>query len=342
MRVLVVVAPLRLTLWVLAVATAAIVVLVAIGIARHFEWVRADRRRERVRGELESTFSRFFETEDRGRLADELGPAFMRMVAAHRPVAAALVTDLMQEAPSSQKQQLRTALAESGIVELGRIGTRRLSPGRRSLPREMLGLAFPVPLLAALLVLAACGSTGGSATKQRSTTTSTTNRSMSTQAAGHELDAFPTVAGLPATRLPAAPTSSKVEQTFLVELFDDVQSVWRREFAAAHEPYRAARVVVFYSQIESGCGKHQGSGPFYCGADNTVYLDLRFFSILLNLARVGTAAQAYIVGHEVGHHVQRLAGVASHVDALNQADPSRQNARAVQVELQADCLAGVW
>jgi predicted metalloprotease len=144
------------------------------------------------------------------------------------------------------------------------------------------------------------------------------------------------------TRLPAAPTSAKVERTYLVELFDDVQSVWRREFAAAHKTYDAARVVVFHGQIQSRCGKHEGSGPFYCPADDTVYLDLRFFSILLNLAHVGAAAQAYIVGHEVGHHVQRLAGVASHVDALNQADPNARNTRSVQVELQADCLAGVW
>jgi predicted metalloprotease len=204
-------------------------------------------------------------------------------------------------------------------------------------------LALPVPLLVTVLVVAACGSSSGAATTRGSTTaTSTTSRSTSTRAVGHELDAFPTVAGLPATRLPPAPTSAKVERTFLIELFDDVQGVWRRVFASAHRKYVAARVVVFYSQTQSRCGKHQGSGPFYCPADNTVYLDLRFFSLLLNLARVGPAAQAYLVGHEVGHHVQRLAGVATRVEALNRADPGRRNTRSIQVELQADCLAGVW
>jgi predicted metalloprotease len=134
----------------------------------------------------------------------------------------------------------------------------------------------------------------------------------------------------------------RVERAYLVALFDDIQTMWRREFAEAHRTYRGARVVVFYRQIESHCGRHDQSGPFYCPADNTVYLDLRFFSLLLNLAGIGPAAQAYIVGHELGHHVQRLAGVATNVDALNKADPSGKNARSVQTELQADCLAGVW
>jgi HEAT repeat protein len=138
-RVLGVVAPLRLTVWVLAIGAAVIIVLLAIVIARHLEWVRADRRREHVRRELEPIFSRFFETEDRARLAAELRPAFLRMDAAHRPVAAVLVTDVMKGVPLSQKEPLRDALEESGIVELGDRGTRRLSPWRRALACEMLG-----------------------------------------------------------------------------------------------------------------------------------------------------------------------------------------------------------
>lgn len=84
-------------------------------------------------------FSRFFETEDRARLAEELRPAFMRMDAAHRPVAAVLVTDLMQSASWSQKEELRRALEHAGIVELGHRGTRRFSPWRRALTCEVLG-----------------------------------------------------------------------------------------------------------------------------------------------------------------------------------------------------------
>ena len=147
---------------------------------------------------------------------------------------------------------------------------------------------------------------------------------------------------LPATRLPPAPTSESVERAYLVAVFDDVQSVWRREFTAAHQRYQAARLVVFYGSTRSACGKHDDSGPFYCPGDDTVYLDLRFFEMLLRDKRVGAAAQAYLVGHELAHQVQRLAGVASHVDELNQKDPAGKNARTVQVELQADCLAGVW
>lgn len=132
-------AGLRVTFWVLGAAAATIVILISIGVTRHFQSVRADRRREHVRGALEPVFARFFETADRARLAGELRPAFMRMDAAERPVAAVLVANLMQEASLSQKEQLRNALEQSGIVELGHRGTQRFSPWRRALACEMLG-----------------------------------------------------------------------------------------------------------------------------------------------------------------------------------------------------------
>jgi HEAT repeat protein len=138
-RLLVIVAPLRLTVWILAVAAAAIVVLIAIGVSRHLEAARANRRREHVRGELEPVFSRFLETEDRDQLVSELRPAFLRMDAAHRPVAAVLVTDLMRDVSPSHRDQIRAALEEAGMVELGELGTRRISPWRRALACEMLG-----------------------------------------------------------------------------------------------------------------------------------------------------------------------------------------------------------
>ena len=136
---LVFVAPLRLSLWVVAITSALILVLVAIGAREHVERARAARRRERVRSELEPVFSRFLETEDSSRLAEELRPAFMRMDAAHRPVAAVLVTEVMHEASWSQRDRLRSALEQAGIVELGHRGTRRSSPWRRALACEMLG-----------------------------------------------------------------------------------------------------------------------------------------------------------------------------------------------------------
>jgi uncharacterized protein len=100
--------------------------------------------------------------------------------------------------------------------------------------------------------------------------------------------------------------------------------------------------VVFWSKVRSYCGNHDDSGPFYCPGDRTVYLDVRFFTDLATNAGVGNAAQAYIVGHEFGHHVQQLTGIASSVADANRVDPSGQKARSVKVELQADCLAGVW
>jgi HEAT repeat protein len=138
-RLVLVAAPLRLTLWVVGVAVAVTLVVIAIGVWRHLEWVRTTRRRERVRGQLEPVFSRFFASEDPSRLAEELRPEFLRMDAAERPVAAVLVADLMRDAPLSHRARLRSGLEQSGIVELGQRGTRRLSPWRRALACEMLG-----------------------------------------------------------------------------------------------------------------------------------------------------------------------------------------------------------
>jgi HEAT repeat protein len=137
-RGLLALAPLRLTFWILVGATAVIVVLIAILIASHGESARADRRRERIRGELGPLLSRFLQAEDPVRLAEELHPASLRMNAAERPVAAVLITDLMQAASAPQTEQLRRALQRAGIVELGERGTWRLSPWRRALACELL------------------------------------------------------------------------------------------------------------------------------------------------------------------------------------------------------------
>jgi hypothetical protein len=132
-------APLRLTFWVVVVGAAVILVLIGLGVARHLQEVRDERRREHVRAQLGPVFSRFLETEDATHLAEELRPAFLRMDAAHRPVAASLTIDVMREASPSQKAQLSGELELAGIVELGERGTRRRSPWRRALACEMLG-----------------------------------------------------------------------------------------------------------------------------------------------------------------------------------------------------------
>ena len=152
---LVIVGPLQFTLWILAGTGAVMVILIAIGAACHLESVRAGRRRERVRNELEPVFARFLETEDSANLGEELRPAMLRMDAAHRPVAAVATIDLMHEASSpAQTEALRRALDDAGIVELGERGTRRGSPWRRALACEALGTigaTRSVPVLLARL-----------------------------------------------------------------------------------------------------------------------------------------------------------------------------------------------
>lgn len=160
--------------------------------------------------------------------------------------------------------------------------------------------------------------------------------------AGHELSRLKATVSLSAARLPAPSSKPVVEREYLIALFDDAQITWRRDFATAGLSYKPAHLVVYWSKIESACGKTDDSGPFYCPGDRRVYLDLRFFTLLVHSAGVRGVAQAYIVGHEVGHHVQQLVGIAHRVHIANEADPRDRNRRSVLIELEADCLAGVW
>jgi predicted metalloprotease len=199
------------------------------------------------------------------------------------------------------------------------------------------------PLLLVLVLLAAgCGSSSSSsAGSARSSTKSSGSASFAAEIAGHDLDRLRQQLPYATAKLPS-PSTAAVERDYLTAVADDAQRVWRREFSVSHLTYRSARVVLFSSKVKSDCGAHEDSGPFYCPADRTVYLDVRFFTDLLNNAGVGSAAQAYIVGHEFGHHVQQLLGIAGAVADANERDPGGKNARSVKVELQADCLAGVW
>lgn len=210
------------------------------------------------------------------------------------------------------------------------IGTRRCR--RRTL--ALLGLA---------LLICGCGSGSTSSVGSAASAATRTSGSNTTAAlvAGH-LARLREVLPHTAAKLPSPTRATAVERDFLIAVADDTQRVWRREFAVSHLTYRPARIVVFWSKVKSDCGTHEDSGPFYCPADRTVFLDLRFFTELPDNAGVGSAAQAYIVGHEFGHHVQQLIGIAGSVAEANRVDPSAKNARSVQVELQADCLAGVW
>jgi uncharacterized protein len=128
---------------------------------------------------------------------------------------------------------------------------------------------------------------------------------------------------------------------FVDAVMQDAQETWR---SALGGRYQETRAVLFRDAIQSACGSAQSAtGPFYCPADQLVYLDLVFFSELHERFRApGDFAQAYVLAHEVGHHVQRLLGIETEVRRLQQARPDQQNALSVRLELQADCFAGVW
>ena len=135
------------------------------------------------------------------------------------------------------------------------------------------------------------------------------------------------------------------EEEKLVDFVDavmkDAQEMWQTTLGGR---YQATRAVIFRDAIQSACGSAQSAtGPFYCPADQLVYLDLGFFTELQERFRApGDFAQAYVLAHELGHHVQRLLGIESQVRRLQQARPDQQNELSVRLELQADCFAGVW
>jgi uncharacterized protein len=136
------------------------------------------------------------------------------------------------------------------------------------------------------------------------------------------------------------------EEQFVEFLAEDTQAVWADIFAEQGRDYRYATVNTFSGQVSTGCGAASSAvGPFYCPADGQVYLDLDFFDELASrFDAPGDFAQAYVVAHEVGHHVQNLLGTSTTVREREQAASSQEEANewSVRLELQADCYAGVW
>jgi predicted metalloprotease len=145
-----------------------------------------------------------------------------------------------------------------------------------------------------------------------------------------------------ANRVQDAAESQQVQ--FVSFVLDDVQHTWEQVLPAAGAQYRHAKLVLFRDSIDSACGMAQSAtGPFYCPSDEKVYLDLAFFDELKNrFGAPGEFAEAYVIAHEIGHHVQKLMGIEQQVSNLQQQDRRLQNPLSVRLELQADCLAGVW
>src|SRR6516162_7718468 len=144
---------------------------------------------------------------------------------------------------------------------------------------------------------------------------------------------------------PARDEAEKPLVQFVSFVLDDTQKTWTEILPQqAGTPYRHAKLVLFRDYTQSGCGGAQSAtGPFYCPADEKVYIDLSFYDELKRrFGAPGEFAQAYVLAHEVGHHVQKLIGIESKVRQFQSRNPGSANAASVQMELQADCLAGVW
>ncbi len=148
----------------------------------------------------------------------------------------------------------------------------------------------------------------------------------------------------PATpELPAAPGGDELTD-FMIFVFGDVQNMWGEEFRKAGQTFKPARMRIFDGQTVTGCGQAtSATGPFYCRLDQTVYLDTTFFQELSQRFNApGDFAQAYVVAHEMGHHIQEIVGISDAVDQRRAQDPDLANDLSIRLELQADCLAGVW
>ncbi|HMC54791.1 MAG TPA: neutral zinc metallopeptidase [Gemmatimonadaceae bacterium] len=131
---------------------------------------------------------------------------------------------------------------------------------------------------------------------------------------------------------------------FVSFVLDDAQSTWQGAFQRAGGNFRPAKMVLFRDGTMSGCGGAQSAmGPFYCPLDEKLYLDLGFFEELdKRFGAPGDFAQAYVIAHELGHHVQHLLGIDQRVRDAQQRNPDAANQLSVRLELQADCYAGVW
>jgi predicted metalloprotease len=153
---------------------------------------------------------------------------------------------------------------------------------------------------------------------------------------------------LSAAETSGGPVEESPEEARLVEfvsfVLDDAQATWTTTLPEHGTQYRDARLVLFRNDVSSGCGAARSAmGPFYCPLDEKVYIDLAFYDELrARFGAPGDFAQAYVIAHEIGHHVQHITGTSARVRELQERRPGEANALSVRLELQADCYAGVW
>ena len=155
-----------------------------------------------------------------------------------------------------------------------------------------------------------------------------------------------TVVQAPGSGQPAPhPPASDQQATLMAKVLASTEDTWGQVFTEAGNRYPPPKLVLFTGSFPTACGMGQAAaGPFYCPGDRKVYIDLRFFQLMRDRFHAsGEFAQAYVIAHEVGHHVQNLLGITGQLDAKRgRVSKEDYNALSVRVELQADCFAGVW
>jgi predicted metalloprotease len=204
------------------------------------------------------------------------------------------------------------------------------------------------------LATAGCGGSDDDATTATTATAATTVTTAGTTTATTATEPADALSDTPAQDMrtaipttapdPSTTSAAHAAEAFLRASFNSAQDLWRRQFAAVGATYRPGHLVFFHSAVHTACGTQSAEvGPFYCPADETVYLNTTFFDALaraFNL-RSGFAA-GYVTGHEVAHHVQHVLGLLTAKAHADAADPANANRRSILTELQADCYAGVW
>lgn len=148
----------------------------------------------------------------------------------------------------------------------------------------------------------------------------------------------------PGDAIPASQDPDRDLKDFSAYVFTDAQRFWERTFGTAGQDYAHAKLVLYRDAVSTGCGSATSAvGPFYCPADRRVYLDLSFYGAMTRELRApGDFAWAYVIAHEMGHHVQEELGTDDRVRDAVRRDGSQANALSVRQELQADCYAGIW